>query len=585
MKNKIIHYVLPTNNPDDFFKNVLGKIDMYLPIKEFISFGINFQEPWTQGQIDYVKKTFDFHGIDLYYTFNDYNKDSYRFPLVKLRDDAARLNPTARYYCSIDDDIEYTCDTDTYCKIICNAIQYCEKYHVGTFVIGQAVEKNERRPDDGTIMIQHKAPWTAYGLILRNIYNGRILPENMVEKWGCQEDNTEGIYRKLYSGYGCACSCVNIANHTDEKGKDKIIRKRLNLSEHRFIPGTLTYWLIHGDSFAETNHYELSKEYNKYLHYPEKKIDFKKDLKIQIDEIRELYDRKIMDISLCSPIKQKYNLIHYILPTNKPEEVFKNLIPNLHMFKPISDMISFGINFQSPWTVDQIEEVIKKFEDAGITLFYEFNKYELLPKKFPITRIRNDSAKMNPTARYFCMVDDDIQYDCTPIKYLRTILQTVIFMETSKVGSVCIGQPVIPEKIKEYDNNIHHFNGSTWTCQGLLLRNCYDGNLVPLDAINCVGGMEDGLVSETRLRLNGLDKAYCNVFIGHHVDIKPREEGSMSRLGLRGYMYDPGTCGEYIVKLKSKAPIKERKIDDFKVDLNANAFDLLRATRDLTIKK
>lgn len=220
MKNKIVHYVLPTYSPDEFYRNVVGNLNFYKKIADFISIGVNFQPPWTQTQIKEVAELFTSNGIDFRYVYNDhYFKDSYAFPLQQMRDDALSLNPTAKYYCIIDDDIIYTCSDEQYCQLFCSSIQYMERYNVGTLIWGEPVWKEwANREHDDCFHPWYKTAWTSLGLLIKNIYGGKINPK--ITTAG-QEDVLDGVTRTIFNGFEQAFAAIAFGSHTGPQAKTR----------------------------------------------------------------------------------------------------------------------------------------------------------------------------------------------------------------------------------------------------------------------------------------------------------------------------------------------------------------------------
>ena len=278
-KYNLLTYILPTNNPDEFFNKFGKSLSVFYDIKDYISFCINFQSPWTQDLIDRALKLFEAVGLFVYHTFNKYEKKEDQFPLMEMRNDALRLNPKCKYFAFIDDDIVYSCSKEEYASVIIQCIEYMNFYNVGSLTIGQPVYKAHWDPWDDKIVPMRKDLHTntALGTIFNNIYGGNILPEEMVDLYGSGEDRLLGEYRLYISGYNIAQARCQIGFHLDIKAtKDKSVYK-YNLLKNREKPHNC-------GRYSD----ELGKKYNDVASVcPEYKVDKKlKNLSFRLASLK-----------------------------------------------------------------------------------------------------------------------------------------------------------------------------------------------------------------------------------------------------------------------------------------------------------
>lgn len=244
--------------------------------------------------------------------------------------------------------------------------------------------------------------------------------------------------------------------------------------------------------------------------------------------------------------------IHIVLPTYNPEEFFNKFFKHLDAFNDIKKYISFGIIFQTKYSQEDIMTVVDEFLRRDLLLYYDFKEYNGTMQRTPLIKIRDDAAMLNPDAEYFLNVDDDIIYTCSST-YLREVLfSSINFMEKNNIGSIMLGFPSHNDPFKEIrnDGKFHKLYGDAWCGQGLLLKNVYDGHIVPIDATMCLGGNDDVLMADCRTYLNKLPCYYYGVAVGHHTDIKEDKDRSMNRLNFKQCQYMEGSCRRYIQLLR-----------------------------------
>jgi len=167
--------------------------------------------------------------------------------------------------------------------------------------------------------------------------------------------------------------------------------------------------------------------------------------------------------------------------------------------------------------------------------------------------MRNDAAVLNKLADYYLNVDDDMLYTCPP-EILQTVLfNTIKFAEENNAGTVILGYPSHenPFEDERNDGNFHLRKGDAWASMGMILKNIYNGNIVPEDALKCLGGNDDVLMADCRTYLNNMPCYYYGVALGHHTDIKEVKSRSMQRLNFKVCDTIEGSCRRYINDLRN----------------------------------
>ena len=101
-------FLLPTNDPDTFYRRIYPTFDTLLPIKDMISFAINFQPPWGEDEANKVVKELRDKGFAVDCKFSRYFvEERGEIPFNRIRYDCATLRPDSEIYALCDDDFEF----------------------------------------------------------------------------------------------------------------------------------------------------------------------------------------------------------------------------------------------------------------------------------------------------------------------------------------------------------------------------------------------------------------------------------------------------------------------------------------------
>ena len=238
--NDTVHIVMPTCSPSEFFSKFFQHLYVFDLVKDTFTFGIIFQKPYTDEEINKIKEEFEKRKLNLLYEYREYEGTMHLTPLIKMRDDAAMLNPNADYFLNVDDDIVYTCSAELFKDVIEKSIEHMEKNNVGALMLGYPSHVNpyEEPGNDGQFHPRDRSTWTTTGLLLKNIYGGHIVPVDATKCVGGHDDVLMGECRKYLNGMNCGYYGVAIGHHTDIKEKKDRSMKRLKFQEHENDEGT-----------------------------------------------------------------------------------------------------------------------------------------------------------------------------------------------------------------------------------------------------------------------------------------------------------------------------------------------------------
>jgi len=211
------------------------------------------------------------------------------------------------------------------------------------------------------------------------------------------------------------------------------------------------------------------------------------------------------------------SILGIVLPTNDPEVAFSNILTSIDALKEISELSTFLINFQKPWTKDQMADAVRIIEDHGFRVLYTFNEYEIAGKGLiPMNRIRNDSAMLLPGAMMYASVDDDMVFRYATPKTNKTAgqqyLDCIHYMLSNKECGVILMGGQLVKYPRKYVISPTSLTNSFLTNRGYILRamNPKEGSYLPNDCLDLVGSDEDRVLAAYRL-----SKGYYPAKMGH----------------------------------------------------------------------
>ncbi len=254
MRTKI-HYVVPTCAPKVMQEKLLPSLKEFESVSDLVSFGFVFQK-YSKEEIKQVLDECERYHLDCRYIETEYHYENGLIPFVKMRNDAAMLNPTAEIYGCIDDDCLYSKDYPYAVADVVKAIvEYFEiNSKCGTIMV------TARQPQGKIIAnVYNQAICINLGLYIRNIYpNGNIVPPEISELIGPQEDVLVWKQR-LADGYFSAICYANCGGHYETKPKNQSGHIVYGWGKAPILPGTVVNYLITTLQRVEFNFAPLRK--------------------------------------------------------------------------------------------------------------------------------------------------------------------------------------------------------------------------------------------------------------------------------------------------------------------------------------
>lgn len=184
--------------------------------------------------------------------------------------------------------------------------------------------------------------------------------------------------------------------------------------------------------------------------------------------------------------------IGLLLPTNKPNVFNEVFLPSLHNIASAKSEIVLSINFQSPWTIDMINEAIKKIKNIGIDVVYSYNTYVSKDTgRIKFNKIRYDCAvPIANNVDIFALCDDDFRFDEECGNMLLNIID--YFENDASLGIIQCHKthPIIPLSLITVDPTKHIY----YTDNGFFFRKINDHIVFPNDALNNVGAGEEYII-------------------------------------------------------------------------------------------
>lgn len=223
----ILGMALPTNEPDTAFEYILKSLDHFKEVAPITTFLMNFQKPWSDGEIIKATEIIKSYGFEVRWSFNSYEvKGEGLVPFNKIRTDACKLMPEAKFYALTDDDMQFCGPSPNIFKSA--GQQYLEAIHYltmhdncGLVLIGGTMFRKISKYSIGPVPLVSEY-LTNRGFIARNIYpEGYSLPNDAYELVGSDEEKVTAADRLFRGWYPAKFGCGRIRHYenTGKKGK------------------------------------------------------------------------------------------------------------------------------------------------------------------------------------------------------------------------------------------------------------------------------------------------------------------------------------------------------------------------------
>lgn len=194
------------------------------------------------------------------------------------------------------------------------------------------------------------------------------------------------------------------------------------------------------------------------------------------------------------------DLITLCISTNNPENMNKYLLKTIHNLVGLKDFCTVAINFQEPYTENDIKNIVEYIESLGFKVIHSFNKYEVKNRgEVPIIKIKNDCALLNPNSFLYAQIDDDFEFrNYAYIDYLRSIHFMLKYNNCGIMNFVHSYKGYIkPNQI----GIAKSINERVMTGRGLIFKRCKLFQFTSDDSLKLVGSGEELILTAIRLHL------------------------------------------------------------------------------------
>lgn len=243
-------------------------------------------------------------------------------------------------------------------------------------------------------------------------------------------------------------------------------------------------------------------------------------------------------------------LLSFVLPTCYPDLFRSRFYTCLPVFAPFSKYICFCINFQPPFTLEEVAEEVSFLRNSGFRVEYTYNDYKFTPDTLSYVRLRNDAARLAPKdTLYFVDFDDDILYFSEDYDIASRVWASVILflLENPSCGSFRIDTRCYAYPRITFNRLYSVFYPRGGTGLGLIYKNIYGGQILPEYLLDLVGGCEDLLQTRQRV-LDGYLAGFVISPFGEHTDIK-LEETRIYHIREQNRNLRKGTVRNYLSKI------------------------------------
>lgn len=217
--NNILGFALPTNSPRVMKEILLPSLENALALRDVCTWLINFQPPYTAKEISEVVSTFESYGFRVRHTYTEYDMGkaySGYVPVIKMRNDAARLMPEAQIYALIDDDMAFKSGTEKCYKN--GGEQYLDavRYMLEFDKCGIVLFRNRRVsvPIHLTRPVSITEPYyTGRGMFLRRLDDCLVAPIDSEWVLGGDEENLVAGARLIQGYYPAEVHGTRVFHH------------------------------------------------------------------------------------------------------------------------------------------------------------------------------------------------------------------------------------------------------------------------------------------------------------------------------------------------------------------------------------
>jgi len=270
-KTNLLCFCLPTCSVDDMFNYLLPSLKNIGKLKEYCSFSITFQFPYSEEEIQEVLNEFNNLNLEYKYEFKEYKFNKGETPLIQMRNDCALRYPEALFYALLDDDMEFLEGID---KQYLNLIELMLENR--NLSVANLFPYDDNQPDiDSGITyndFENAKYFTSSGIIYRGgIYYGfkGLLPEDMLGYVGGRQDVLTAIWRILQGD-----SSIKLDNGHCRHYENRVTpgHTEYNWLKSNFEIPTCTSWLESQGYIAHILHF-FKKENQFYNNFSKRKCE------------------------------------------------------------------------------------------------------------------------------------------------------------------------------------------------------------------------------------------------------------------------------------------------------------------------
>lgn len=217
------------------------------------------------------------------------------------------------------------------------------------------------------------------------------------------------------------------------------------------------------------------------------------------------------------------NILGFALPTNNPEIIKKILLPSLANSSELREICTWGLLFNPPYTLGEINDVVNQFRSFGFKVEYDYkelNRTDFSKGLVPISYLRNEAARLIPNCKIYSLIDDDMSFEeanesvfkSGGEQYIDAVRYMLEFYD--KCGLILFRnrRKVIPaHTVRPVDITEPYYTG-----RGMFLRRVPNCLITPTDSEWVLGGDEENIAAGARL-IKGLYPAEVHsTRVNHH---------------------------------------------------------------------
>lgn len=226
--------------------------------------------------------------------------------------------------------------------------------------------------------------------------------------------------------------------------------------------------------------------------------------------------------------------------------------------------IKLLMNYSGPMDIASIEKFeffLMRMREYDMPYDYQYNTYS---KPAPMMRIREETARIDPSCDVYLFADDDFIFTARGVnKYIHCIDYMKRF---PKCGVICCKGSLGGHLQKDRIDAVHNF--WVWTARGLFVRNMknhFGTIIMPPETLSFKGGLTESVATYSRMaagyfvarQMNNLTRHKTKARLSHDIPIDDLHNLTLLEQNAAGYIKKRWNDPRWSIKRMPKGLLKQ----------------------------